>query len=110
MNIIFQHKKQMIKNNNEQIADSKETYNFQMMLNDIQESSLRGKQDTLAADKAEREQQSKLIVLQMLVDKADKYLNNRHRDDESLRNANASFEDYNNVMFFLKALEGGENG
>lgn len=30
--------------------------------------------------------------------------------DESLRNANASFEDYNNVMFFLKALEGGENG
>lgn len=30
--------------------------------------------------------------------------------DESLRNANASFEDYNYVMFFLKALEGGENG
>nr|DAY76425.1 MAG TPA: minor capsid protein [Caudoviricetes sp.] len=30
--------------------------------------------------------------------------------DESLRNANASFEDYNDVMFFLKALEGGENG
>ena len=30
--------------------------------------------------------------------------------DESLRNANASFEDYNNVMFFLKTLEGGENG
>ena len=67
MNIISQHKKQMIKNNNEQIADSKETYNFQMMLNDIQESLLRGKQDTLAG---EREQQSKLIVLQMLVDKA----------------------------------------
>lgn len=87
MNIISQHKKQMIKNNNEQIADSKETYNFQMMLNDIQESSLRGKQDTLAADKAEREQQSKLIVLQMLVDKANKYINNNHRDDESLRNA-----------------------
>lgn len=87
MNIIFQHKKQMIKNNNEQIADSKETYNFQMMLNDIQESSLRGKQETSAGDKAEREQQSKLIVLQMLVDKAHKYINNRHRDDESLRNA-----------------------
>lgn len=77
----------MIKNNNEQIADSKETYNFQMMLNDIQESSLRGKQETSAGDKAEREQQSKLIVLQMLVDKAHKYINNRHRDDESLRNA-----------------------
>lgn len=30
--------------------------------------------------------------------------------DESLRNANASFEDYNEVMFFLKTLEGGENG
>ena len=30
--------------------------------------------------------------------------------DESLRNANASFEDYNDVMFFLKTLEGGENG
>ena len=71
MNIIFQHKKQMIKNNNEQIADLKETYNFQMMLNDIQESSLRGKQEISAGDKAEREQQSKLIVLQMLVNKAD---------------------------------------
>lgn len=84
MNIISQHKKQMIKNNNEQIADSKETYSFQMMLNDIQESSLRGKQDTLAG---EREQQSKLIVLQMLVDKANKYISDRHLDDESLRNA-----------------------
>ena len=56
----------MINNKNEQIADSKETFNFQMMLNDIQESSLRGKHDTQAGDKAEREQQSKLIVLQML--------------------------------------------
>ena len=84
MNIISQHKKQMIKNNNEQMADSKETYNFQMMLNDIQESSLRGKQDTLAG---EREQQSKLIVLQMLVDKANKYISDRYRDDESLKNA-----------------------
>lgn len=84
MNIIFQHKKLMIKNNNEQMADSKETYSFQMLLNDIQESSLRGKQDTLAG---EREQQSKLIVLQMLVDKANKYINNNHRDDENLRNA-----------------------
>ena len=84
MNIISQHKKQMINNNNEQIADSKETYSCQMMLNDIQESLLRGKQDTLAD---EREQQSKLIVLQMLVDKANKYINDRHRDDESLRNA-----------------------
>ena len=84
MNIISQHKKQMIKNNNEQMADSKETYSFQMMLNDILESSLSGKQDTLAG---EREQQSKLIVLQMLVDKANKYINNNHRDDESLRNA-----------------------
>lgn len=84
MNIISQHKKQMIKNNNEQMADSKETYSFQMMLNDILESSLSGKQDTLAG---EREQQSKLIVLQMLVDKANNYINDRHRDDESLRNA-----------------------
>lgn len=74
-------------NNNEQMADSRETYNFQMMLNDIQEGSIMGKQDTLAGDKAEREQQSKLIVLQMLVDKANKYNNDRHLDDESLRNA-----------------------
>ncbi len=29
--------------------------------------------------------------------------------DESLRGANASFEDYNEVMLFLRALEGGEN-
>lgn len=86
MNIISQHKKQMI-NNNEQIADSKETFNFQMMLNDIQESSIRDKHDTQAGDNAEREQQSKLIVLQMLFDKANKYINNNHRDDESLRNA-----------------------
>ena len=76
MSIISQNKKQMI-NNNEQMADSRETYNFQMMLNDIQEGSIMGKQDTLADDKAEREQQSKLIVLQMLVDKANKYKNDR---------------------------------
>lgn len=30
--------------------------------------------------------------------------------DESLRNANVSFKDYNDVMFFLKTLEGRENG
>ncbi len=77
----------MQKKNNEQIADSKETYNYKMMLNDMQESSLWAKQDTHAGDKAEREQQSKLIVLQILVDKANKYNNERYRDDESLKNA-----------------------
>ena len=30
--------------------------------------------------------------------------------DESLRKAKASFEDYNDVMFFLRTLKGGKNG
>ena len=58
-----------------------------MLLNDIQESALVSEEDSQAGDKAERERQSKLIVLQMLIDRVNEYNNESHRDDEKLRNA-----------------------
>lgn len=66
---------------------SKEEYTFQMLLNDIQESTLVGDEDAQAGDKALRERQSKLIVLQMLVDRANEYNDDSHRNDDKLRNA-----------------------
>ena len=58
-----------------------------MLLNDIQESAFGGGDDSQTGDQAERERQSKLIVLQMLIDRANEYNNESHRDDEKLRNA-----------------------
>ena len=77
----------MAKNDKKTAADAKEEYTFQMLLNDIQESALVGDEDSQTGDKAERELQSKLIVLQMLIDRADEYDNESHRDDEKLKNA-----------------------
>lgn len=77
----------MAKNDNKLTVASKEDYSFQMLLNDLQESALVGEEDSQAGDKAERERQSKLIVLQMLIDRANEYNDESHRDDEKLRNA-----------------------
>lgn len=77
----------MAKNDKILTVASKEDYTFQMLLNDIQESALGGEEDSQAGDKAERERQSKLIVLQMLIGMANEYNNDSHRDDEKLRNA-----------------------
>lgn len=77
----------MAKNDKELTVASKENYTFQMLLNDIQESALGGEDDSQAGDKAVRERQSKLIVLQMLIGMANEYNNDSHRDDEKLRNA-----------------------
>ena len=64
-----------------------EVYTFQMLLDDIQESVIINDEDAQTDDKASREQQSKLIVLQMLIDRANDYNDESHRDDEKLRNA-----------------------
>ena len=64
-----------------------EVYTFQMLLDDIQESVIINDEDAQTDDKASREQQSKLIVLQMLIDRANEYNDESHRDDEKLRNA-----------------------
>lgn len=77
----------MAKNDKKLTVASKEDFTFQMLLNDIQESALCSEEDSQAGDKAERERQSKLIVLQMLIDKANEYNDEGHRDDEKLRNA-----------------------
>ena len=77
----------MAKNDKKLTVASKEDYSFQMLLNDLQESALVGEEDSQAGDKAERERQSKLIVLQMLIDRANEYNDESHRDDEKLRNA-----------------------
>ena len=64
-----------------------EVYTFQMLLDDIQESVIINDEDAQTDDKASREQQSKLIVLQMLIDRANEYNDESHRDDKKLRNA-----------------------
>lgn len=64
-----------------------EVYTFQMLLDDIQESAIVNDEDAQTDDKASRERQSKLIVLQMLIDRANEYNDESHRDDEKLRNA-----------------------
>ena len=64
-----------------------EVYTFQMLLDDIQESVIINDEDAQTDDKASRERQSKLIVLQMLIDRANEYNDESHRDDEKLRNA-----------------------
>ena len=66
---------------------AKEEYTFQLLLNDIQESALDNEEDGQAGDRAARERQSKLIVMQMLIDRANEYNDDSHRDDEKLRNA-----------------------
>lgn len=65
----------------------KDEYTFQMLLNDINDSPLGNDDDAQDGDKAEREWESKLIVLQMLIDKANEYNDGSHCDDEKLRNA-----------------------
>lgn len=77
----------MAKNDKKLAVAAKEEYTFQMLLDDIQKSAVGNDEEAKAGDKAERERQSKLIVMQMLVDRANEYNGNSHRDDEKLRNA-----------------------
>lgn len=77
----------MEKNDKKKTVASKEEYTFQMLLNDIYESAIVNEDDAQTGDKAERERQSKLIVMQMLIDRANEYNDASHRNDEKLRNA-----------------------
>lgn len=77
----------MAKNDKNLTVASNEEYTFQMLLNDIQESALGNDDDVADAEKSARERKSKLIVIQMLVDRANEYNNESHREDEKLRNA-----------------------
>ena len=64
-----------------------EKFSFEMLLNDIQECVLGSEVAARLGDKAERERQSKLIVLQMLIMMAHEYNDDIHHEDEKLRNA-----------------------
>lgn len=77
----------MAKDDKNPAVTAKEEYTFQLLLNDIQESALENEEDVQSGDKAARERQSKLIVMQMLIDKSNEYNDYSHRDDEKLRNA-----------------------
>ena len=77
----------MAKNDKGMMVTSKEVYTFQMLLNDILESEFGNSNASQNDDEAERERQSKLIVLQMLIGKANEYNDDSHQDDEKLRNA-----------------------
>ena len=77
----------MAKDDKNPAVTAKEEYTFQLLLNDIQESALENEEDGQFGDKAARERQSKLIVMQMLIDKSNEYNDYSHRDDEKLRNA-----------------------
>jgi len=74
-------------NNDKLTVTTKEEYTFEMLLNDIQESTAGGENDALADDRAERERMSKLIVMQMLIVKASEFNDESYHDDEKLRNA-----------------------
>ena len=76
----------MVKNEKEQKVVLKERYSFEMLLNDIKESAFCD-DETQGDDQTERERKSKLIVIQMLIDKANEYEDDAYRDDEKLRNA-----------------------
>lgn len=73
--------------NDKKLAVAAKDYTFQMLLDDIQESATVNDEDAQAGDKDARERQSKLIVMQMLIDRANEYDDESHRDDEKLRNA-----------------------
>ena len=77
----------MAKDDKNPAVTAKEEYTFQLLLNDIQESALENEEDGQSGDKVARERQSKLIVMQMLIDKSNEYNDYSHRDDEKLRNA-----------------------
>lgn len=74
-------------NNDKLTVATKEDYTFELLLNDIHDSAAGSEDDALADERAERERKSKLVVLQMLIVKANKYNDDSHRDDEKLRNA-----------------------
>ena len=84
--IIISHKYQMAKNEKKLTASPKEHFTFEMLLHDIQECALFDEGEVQLGDKAERERQSKLIVIQMLIDKANEYNDESYRNDERLRN------------------------
>ena len=81
------HKYQMEKSEKKLTAAPKEKFTFENLLHDIQDCALYDEYETQSNEKAKRERQSKLIVVQMLIDKANEYNDGAHRDDEKLRNA-----------------------
>lgn len=62
-------------------------YTFNMLLNDILELPKENEDKGDSNDKAGRELQSKLIIMQMLIGQADKYKADAFNDEEGLRNA-----------------------
>lgn len=74
-------------NNDNLTVATKEDYTFELFLNDIHDSAAVGEDDALADERTERERKSKLVVMQMLIVKANEYNDDSHRDDEKLRNA-----------------------
>jgi len=68
-------------------AVAKEAYNFEMLLNDIQETPDENPVEMAANDNAEREFQHKLVVMQMLIYLAIVYQGVEYNDEEKLRNA-----------------------
>lgn len=68
-------------------AVEKDAYNFEMLLNDIQETPDENTEETTANENAEREFQHKLVVMQMLIYFAIDYQGEDYKDEEKLRNA-----------------------
>lgn len=77
----------MEKNKSKAPAVAKEAYNFEMLLNDIQEIPDENTEETTANENAEREFQHMLVVMQMLIYIAIMCQSEDYRDEEKLRNA-----------------------
>lgn len=66
---------------------TKESYTFEMLLNDIQEFPDENTEEAAANDNAEREYQHKLVVMQMLAYYAALFQGEDYKDEDKLRNA-----------------------
>jgi hypothetical protein len=66
---------------------SKAEYTFEMLLNDLQDKTDENAKESETKDRAERESQHKLVVLQMLIYFAASYRSEEYKDDDKLGNA-----------------------
>ena len=69
-------------------AKERVEYNFDMLLNDIQDNNTDKNADgTASNDNAEREYQHKLVIMQMLIYFAASFKSAEYNDDDKLENA-----------------------
>lgn len=77
----------MDKHETKETTTSKAEYTFEMLLNDIQDKTDENANESDSNNRAEREYQHKLIIMQMLIYFAASYRSEEYKDDDKLGNA-----------------------